>query len=171
MLEIDGATLAESLVTVEYLAERAGGPFFLEDARRRASARLAVEVHPFGNMFAYLKVKDDAASLAARVAEFEASLEAFERFLAVHAPPDGPFLGGAAFSFADADVAPFVQRIVPALAHYCDVDVRALCAPHARVARLVDALLARDSVKKTGVPDATFIANTAKMMARFAAMK
>lgn len=169
VLEIDGVVLTESLVTVEYLAERSGpGPFFLEDPARRASARLMNEVQPFGNYFRFLKVKDDAEKLAEEVRGFEESVANFERFLSVHGDGDGPFLCGSDMCFAEANMAPFVQRIIPTLKHYCDVDVRAICAESPRVARLVDAILDRASVKKTGVPDVDLIANMDKMLARFA---
>lgn len=170
VLEIDGAVLTESLVTVEYLAERDGGAFYLADAQRRASARLLQEVHPFGGMFDYIKAKDDAELLAEAVAKFEKGVADFEACLALHAP-EGPFLGGADLCFADAAVAPFVQRLVPALAHYASVDVRAICARHPRVDRFVAAILERPSVVASGVPAAKFIENTDRMLERFASMK
>ena len=37
VLEIDGETLVESSVTVEYLAERAGAPFYPASAAKRPS--------------------------------------------------------------------------------------------------------------------------------------
>lgn len=171
IVEIDGLVLTESMVTVEYLSERdgPGGTFYLADPARRAAARLMAEVHPFGNYFSFIKLRDDPEKLAEEVAAFVAKLEAFEAFLAKHADADGPYFNGKDFCFAEAVMAPFLQRIVPTLRHYVDVDVRALCEPFPRVNRLVEAVLTRWSVQKTGVPDDQLIEGMDKMLARFAA--
>ena len=95
VLEIDGETLVESSVTVEYLAERSGAPFYPASAAKRASARLMAEIQPFQNYFAFIKVRDDKEKLAEKVQEFEEAVAAFETFLEIHQDSDGPFLCGA----------------------------------------------------------------------------
>ncbi|KAH8046920.1 chloride channel [Aureococcus anophagefferens] len=60
-------------------------------------------------------------------------------------------------------------RMVPTLKHYVDVDVRRLCEPFPRVDRLVSAVLARWTVRKTGVPEDKLIEGMDKMLARIAA--
>ena len=83
VLEIDGETLVESSVTVEYLAERSGAPFYPASAAKRASARLMAEIQPFQNYFAFIKVRDDKEKLAEKVA-------AAPNCSVVYAPPRLP---------------------------------------------------------------------------------
>lgn len=170
IVEIDGLVLTESAVVVEYLAEKDGpGPFYLEDPARRAAARLMAEVHPFGDYFRFLKLRDDPEALAAAVADLTGKLEVFEAFLVKHGDAAGPFFNGEDLCFAEANLAPFLQRMVPTLKHYVDVDVRLLCEPFPRVDRLVSAVLARWTVRKTGVPEDKLIEGMDKMLARIAA--
>ena len=118
IVEIDGLVLTESAVVVEYLAEKDGpGPFYLEDPARRAAARLMAEVHPFGDYFKFLKLRDDPEALAAAVADLTGKLEVFEAFLVKHGDAVGPFFNGEDLCFAEANLAPFLQRMVPTLKH------------------------------------------------------
>ncbi|KAH8046185.1 chloride channel [Aureococcus anophagefferens] len=170
IVEIDGLVLTESAVVVEYLAEKDGpGPFYLEDHARRAAARLMAEVHPFGDYFKFLKLRDDPEALAAAVADLTGKLEVFEAFLVKHGDAAGPFFNGEDLCYAEANLAPFLQRMVPTLKHYVDVDVRRLCEPFPRVDRLVSAVLARWTVRKTGVPEDKLIEGMDRMLARIAA--
>ena len=169
VLEIDGETLVESSVTVEYLAERAGAPFYPADAAKRASARLMAEIQPFQNYFAFIKVRDDKEKLAAKVAEFEEAVENFETFLEIHQDSDGPFLCGADLCFGEATMAPFVARAIPNLKHFCDVDVNEICKRHPRVNKLITAILERPSVAATRPSDEEIVAGMTRMMKMFAA--
>ena len=169
VLEIDGETLVESSVTVEYLAERAGAPFYPASAEKRASARLMAEIQPFQNYFAFIKVRDDKEKLAEKVAEFEEAVAAFETFLEIHqGDSDGPFLCGAEMCFGEACMAPFVCRALPNLKHFCDVDVKEICKRHPRVNRLVTAILERPSVASTRPSDEDIVAGMTRMMKMFA---
>ena len=169
VLEIDGETLVESSVTVEYLAERAGAPFYPADAAKRASARLMAEIQPFQNYFAFIKVRDDKEKLAEKVAAFEKDVENFETFLEVHqGASEGPFLCGSDMCFGEAQMAPFVARAIPNLKHFCDVDVKEICKRHPRVNRLVTAILDRPSVAATRPSDDEIVAGMTRMMKMFA---
>ena len=168
VLEIDGETLVESSVTVEYLAERAGAPFYPADAAKRASARLMAEIQPFQNYFAFIKVRDDKEKLAEKVQEFEEAVAAFETFLEIHQDSDGPFLCGADMCFGEASMAPFVARSIPNLKHFCDVDVKEICKRHPRVNKLITAILERPSVASTRPSDDEIVAGMTRMMKMFA---
>ena len=170
VLEIDGETLVESSVTVEYLAERSGAPFYPADAGKRASARLMAEIQPFQNYFAFIKVRDDKEKLAEKVAAFEKDVANFETFLEVHqGDSDGPFLCGGDLCFGEANMAPFVARAIPNLKHFCDVDVKEICKRHPRVNRLITAILERPSVAATRPSDDEIVAGMTRMMKMFAA--
>ena len=169
VLEIDGETLVESSVTVEYLAERSGAPFYPASAAKRASARLMAEIQPFQNYFAFIKVRDDKEKLAEKVAAFEKDVENFETFLEIHQDGDGPFLCGSDLCFGEASMAPFVARAIPNLKHFCDVDVKEICKRHPRVNRLVAAILERPSVAATRPSDDEIVAGMTRMMKMFAA--
>ena len=168
VLEIDGETLVESSVTVEYLAERSGAPFLPASAAKRASARLMAEIQPFQNYFAFIKVRDDKEKLAEKLAAFEKDVENFETFLAIHQDSDGPFLCGGDMCFSEAMIAPFVCRSIPNLKHFCDVDVKEICKRHPRVDRLVTAILERPSVASTRPSDEDIVAGMTRMMKMFA---
>ena len=169
VLEIDGETLVESSVTVEYLAERSGAPFYPADAAKRASARLMAEIQPFQNYFAFIKVRDDKDALAEKVAAFEKDVENFETFLEVHqGDSEGPFLCGSDLCFSEAMIAPFVCRSIPDLKHFCDVDVKEICKRHPRVNRLVTAILDRPSVASTRPSDDEIVAGMTRIMKMFA---
>ena len=170
VLEIDGETLVESSVTVEYLAERAGAPFYPASAAKRASARLMAEIQPFQNYFAFIKVRDDKEKLAEKVQEFEEAVAAFETFLEIHqGDSEGPFLCGSDMCFSEAMIAPFVCRSIPNLKHFCDVDVKEICKRHPRVNKLVNAILDRPSVASTRPSDDEIVAGMTRMMKMFAA--
>ena len=169
VLEIDGETLVESSVTVEYLAERSGAPFYPASAAKRASARLMAEIQPFQNYFAFIKVRDDKDKLAEKVAAFEKDVENFETFLEVHqGDSDGPFLCGSDMCFSEAMIAPFVCRSIPNLKHFCDVDVKEICKRHPRVNRLITSILDRPSVAATRPSDDEIVAGMTRMMKMFA---
>ena len=169
VLEIDGETLVESSVTVEYLAERSGAPFYPASAAKRASARLMVEIQPFQNYFAFIKVRDDKEKLAEKVAAFEKDVENFETFLEVHqGDSEGPFLCGGDMCFGEAQMAPFVARAIPNLKHFCDVDVKEICKRHPRVNKLITAILERPSVASTRPSDDEIVAGMTRMMKMFA---
>ena len=93
--------------------------------------------------FRFLKLRDDPEKLAEEVKSFEASVANFEKFLEIHGDASGPFLCGEDFSFAEAMMAPFVQRCIPNLLHFVDVDCMAMVRRHPRVEALVTAILAR----------------------------
>ena len=170
VLEIDGETLVESSVTVEYLAERSGAPFYPASAAKRASARLMAEIQPFQNYFAFIKVRDDKEKLAEKVAAFEKDVENFETFLEVHqGDSEGPFLCGGDMCFSEAMIAPFVCRSIPNLKHFCDVDVKEICKRHPRVNKLVNVILERPSVASTRPSDDEIVAGMTRMMKMFAA--
>ena len=170
VLEIDGETLVESSVTVEYLAERSGAPFYPASAAKRASARLMAEIQPFQNYFAFIKVRDDKEKLAEKVAAFEKDVANFETFLEVHqGDSDGPFLCGGDLCFGEAMIAPFVCRSIPNLKHFCDVDVKEICKRHPRVNKLITAILERPSVASTRPSDEDIVAGMTRMMKMFAA--
>jgi len=168
VLEIDGETLVESSVTVEYLAERSGAPFYPADAGKRASARLMAEIQPFQNYFAFIKVRDDKEKLAEKVKEFEEAVAAFETFLEIHQDSEGPFLCGSDMCFGEAVMAPFVVRCGPNLKHFCGVDVLEIARKHPRVSRLITAILERPSVKETSLSDEEIVAGMTRMMKMFA---
>ena len=170
VLEIDGETLVESSVTVEYLAERSGAPFYPASAAKRASARLMAEIQPFQNYFAFIKVRDDKEKLAEKVAAFEKDVENFETFLEIHqGDSEGPFLCGSDMCFSEAMMAPFVARGIPNLKHFCDVDVMEIARKHPRVGRLITAILERPSVKETSLSDEQIVEGMTRMMKMFAA--
>ena len=168
VLEIDGETLVESSVTVEYLAERAGAPFYPASAAKRASARLMAEIQPFQNYFAFIKGRDDKEKLAEKVAAFEKDVANFETFLEIHQVGDGPFLCGSDMCFGEAQMAPFVARSIPNLKHFCDVDVMEICKRHPRVNKLITAILERPSVASTRPSDDEIVAGMTRMMKMFA---
>mmetsp|Transcript_10357 Transcript_10357/g.30953 ORF Transcript_10357/g.30953 Transcript_10357/m.30953 type:complete len:129 (+) Transcript_10357:459-845(+) len=127
-----------------------------------------LEVQPFSDYFPMLKLKDDAEGLAKAVAEWEEKVKNFEAFLELHAVGDGPFLGGADMNFAEASMAPFVQRCVPYFRELLKVDVLEKISPYPRVAALIAAILERPAVVKTGVPEDEAVEGIKTMLKRFA---
>lgn len=163
MLEIDGIALTESLVVVEYLAERAGAnhPFNPPNARARALARLMVETSPFSNFLVFAKTAGDDAARDTALQRFQAQVSNAERFLGLHGADSGPFLFGQEMSLAEAAIAPFVARTVPCLKEYARVDPFDGIFGY-RVARLVDAILARPSVQETSLSEDALFALVAE---------
>jgi len=96
--------LVESSVTVEYLAERAGEPFYPSTPAKRASARLMAEVQPFQNYFRFLKLRDDPEKLAEEVKSFEAAVESFEPFFEPDECIADPVCQGSVVSLGDGRV-------------------------------------------------------------------
>ena len=168
VLEIDGEILTESGVTVEYLAERAGAPFYPATAAKRASARLMAEISPVQNYFAFVKIRADKDALAKKITGFEEAVASFGTFLSIHqGDSEGPFLCGTEMCFSEANMAPFVTRCVPTLQHFCAIDVMEICKRHPRVNRLVTAILERPSVTSTSPSGDEIVAGMTRMMKMF----
>jgi len=185
--EDDGAVLlCESLVVVEYIAERFaaavsvggsdGGGILPPSAEDRAKMRLFTEL--CGTTFSYfplLRAKDEKLETA--LDSFKEGLVSADSFLSkLGGAEDGPFLFGTRFSLAECNSAPFVQRactVLPALTGGArSVNPIEICdeLQLVRLKEWIEAVLARPSVVATGVRKEDMIESTTRMLERFAAM-
>lgn len=170
----DAVFVTESLVVAEYVAEKfgsGGGAAALlpESAEDRAASRLFTEL--CGGAFGYVAVlrAPEGERRDAAVRALREGLAGADAFLQRHG--SAPFLLGTRFSLAEANAAPFVQRMCAALPAYGALDPLDLCdemgLEHLR--RWMEAVLARPSVVRTGVPRERLLGNVAAMLERFAA--
>ena len=148
VLVVDDTTvLFESAVINEYLDEVTEGRMLPEDPLDRAFGRAWIEFSSNLLMDAYrLQVAKDAEGVTEHAANVRDKLAKLEEKL----PAGGPFFYGSELSLVDSSVAPALQRLT-----WCEeldpsVDV---FSGLGKVARWRDALLARDSVRKSTVPD------------------
>ena len=81
VLEIDGETLVESSVTVEYLAEREWRALLPRQRRKAGLARLMAEIQALPELLRVHQGEGRQGALAEKVAEFEEAVENFETFL------------------------------------------------------------------------------------------
>lgn len=169
-MEHDGQVMIESLVVTEYVADAfaAGSPLLPEDAAGRATARMMVDLNPF-NYFGLLRASTPEAKAEATVA-LRAGLAGLDAFLKTRGRGDGPW-ALEEFSVAECALAPFVQRACCILPALTSVDPLALCDEegHSRLAAWIRAVLDRPSVRESGSSEEVMVANTERMLQRFAA--
>lgn len=153
VLVVDGEkVLFESAVINEYIDEitaaQPGGRRMLPaDPLERAYGRAWIEFAStmLGDSYR-MQIAKDADALKLGRDEVRAKLERLEREL----PADGPFFYGPELSLVDTAVAPALQRhvwteeLAPELALFDDLP---------KVTRWRDAMLSRESVKRSTVPD------------------
>lgn len=146
VLRVGEAVVFESLVICEYIEEVAPGPrLHPEDPLRKAHNRAWIEVGSdlLRKVFKVMRAKDEATCREA-VAVARKVLARFED------EGRGPFFNGEGFSLVDAIVAPALQRLAwceelaPSLGVFTELPA---------VARWRDALLARQSVERSLVPE------------------
>ncbi|KAG7371137.1 glutathione S-transferase, C-terminal domain containing protein [Nitzschia inconspicua] len=177
LLEVDDTTIiCESLVVAEFIAETYGDNNNLLPAspKDRATMRLFTEL--CGSSFSYfplLRAKGD--KLDAALKTFKEGLVATNDFLKHH--NSAPFLFGEAFSLAECNAAPFVQRaciILPAFTSADDgnsitVNPLQICDELGlhNLKAWMNAVIARPSVLETGVPESALMESTKRMLGRF----
>lgn len=117
-----GDVLIESMVILEYLeeisAEEIGAKeplpssaFSSLQPQARVQARVFAQIAPnWLSAINVLKAEPGSEAEAAAVAKLRAGLRSMDAFLVAHSVGSGPFLLGE-FSFAEAAVAPFAQRL------------------------------------------------------------
>ena len=181
VLQVDDGllTLCESIVVTEYLAESLGDGTQLQPASAadRARGRLFTEL--CSGAFSYfhiLRARDDAEKTAAAVEELKFALVGVNDFLvdaAADSSDGGPFFFGEQFSTVECIAAPFVQRCLTVLPHFCGPELSplALCdeLKLPRLSSWIKAVVARPSVVATGVAQPDMIQSTTNMLERFAA--
>ena len=180
----DDFILCESRIVAEYVAEKYGnGLLFPQTVEERAIMNLFIEL--CGSAFSYFPLlrlkKDTDDDFKTAVSNFEQGLQGVDKFLHQH-HPNGPFLFGETFTLAECNIAPFLQRccvILPEFTKENDNDDDAMIDPleiceklslH-RLKMWMEAVLSRQSVIETGVPNAQMIQNTYNMLERFASME
>lgn len=168
----DAVFVTESLVVCEYIAEKFGAAAFLpESAEDRAASRLFTEL--CGGAFGYVAVLRAPAGAPrdAAVRALRDGLAGADAFLRRRG--SAPFLLGERFSLAEANAAPFVQRRCAVLPEYSAIDPLALCDEMGleHLKRWMEAVLARPSVIRTGVPRERLLENVSTMLERFAAVE
>eukprot|EP00633_Aureoumbra_lagunensis_P010666 CAMPEP_0197329292 /NCGR_PEP_ID=MMETSP0892-20130614/5683_1 /TAXON_ID=44058 ORGANISM="Aureoumbra lagunensis, Strain CCMP1510" /NCGR_SAMPLE_ID=MMETSP0892 /ASSEMBLY_ACC=CAM_ASM_000538 /LENGTH=251 /DNA_ID=CAMNT_0042825869 /DNA_START=6 /DNA_END=764 /DNA_ORIENTATION=- len=167
VLEVEHAmTLTESVPCTEYVFEKFA-PASFQSVEQKAQARLAVEIHPF-NYFQLLRVRNDPEALADAVSSFGASMQHFNSFL-LTCSPEGPYLFGDTFGFADACIAPFAQRCLITLRFFIDIELFEVCTlrnAH-RTKAYIEAILDRPSVKATAPDSDVLLESTKTMLLRF----
>jgi glutathione S-transferase len=143
----DDTVLFESAVINEYLDEVTEGRMLPEDPLERAYGRAWIEFSSNLLMGAYrMQTAKDAAGVKEHASKVRDLLAKLEQKL----PDDGPFFYGKELSLVDSSAAPALQRLT-----WCeelDPDL-GLFRGFDKVTRWRDALLARESVKKSTVPD------------------
>ena len=198
MLEHGGATLAESLVIAEYVADAFAAAPGGADLRlpaapaARAAGRLAIELTPFlywNSRNPVLAAQGDPNAKARALEDLRGALAGFDARLARAAAAgerdgdaarSGPFFYGARFSLVECALAPFAQRFFENLPTLCGVDAWALCEDAQALARerggesgrLVawcEATLARPSVVATGLDPERVSSSARALDARLAA--
>ncbi len=143
----DDTVLFESAVINEYLDEVTEGRMLPEDPLKRAYGRAWIEFSSNLLMDSYrMQMSKDAAGVKEHAAKVHDKLARLEQQL----PADGPFFYGKELSLVDSSVAPALQRLAWSEALQPDLGV---FSGLTKVSRWRDALLARDSVKKSTVPD------------------
>ncbi len=147
ILFVGDDVLFESAVINEYLDQTAPGKkLHPEDPLRRAQDRAWIEftstILVDRNRMQHARTEEETRELAATV---RAKLAHLEEQLG-----DGPFFHGEQFSLVDAAVAPLFQRLAWCLELAPDLGVREGLP---RVSAWSEALLARESVRGSTVPD------------------
>lgn len=174
----DDVFLCESLIVAEYIAETYNVLLPLS-AQERAIMRLFTELcGPSFSYFPLLRARGE--KLEAALQTFREGLVAVNTFLNHHGDEKGPFLFGDAFSLAECNAAPFVQRaciILPAFTgqkdHSIKVNPLDICDDLELVClkRWMEAVLSRPSVATTGVAEEELLKGTTRMLERFGAME
>ena len=145
VLKVDDKVLFESAVITEYLDEIAEPRMHPENPLERAFHRAWIEFISAGLVDTYrLMVAESEEDAQAAV---NATKEKFARLSSEMS--EGPFFAGDQFSLVDAAVAPMLQRL-----QWCEnVKNLQLFDDFPKIARWRDALLARDSVQLSVLPD------------------
>lgn len=172
----EGTSLfTESLVVADYVAEEFGrndGGLLPSSTRDRAITRLFGELCASSfSYFAILRAEGDAQKEA--VEALKDGLASVDTFLKHY--ESGPFLLGNQFSLAECNAAPFVQRMCTLLPAFTggenDADPMKICDELGldNLKAWMEAVLKRQSVIETGVPEESLIDRTKEMLERFAA--
>jgi glutathione S-transferase len=157
----DGALkLIESAVIAQYIDEEyhvEGAALSRVSAADRAFCRLFVDT--FEKTISPMSVRMLLASESAderekiKTKDFPAAIKIMEIFLSKYQQDSGPYLLGETFSIAEILTAPFIQRLIPIAAEFCNIDVfneceRANCTVFKT---WIMGVLERQSVKATAV--------------------
>ncbi|KAL9540039.1 hypothetical protein MBANPS3_009915 [Mucor bainieri] len=161
VLQVEGQSLAESLVIIEYLADRFPKANLLpREPLKRANARFAVEY--FASMinseiYKYL-FNRSTQQHARKIFEINVN-SAFIRFneLLLQQSQTGPYFLGRTYSLADVAIAPYVLRIHALLEHIMDGYMFDAIQSNPRLCEFLTGVLQRPSVQETWVGDETFI--------------
>lgn len=148
VLVVDGEhVLFESAVINEYIDEITPGRLLPEEPLERARGRAWIELASVLLADGFrLQVAEDEEAAKVERDKVRDKLERLERVL----PEEGPYFYGAELSLVDTAFAPGLQRFV-----WCEEldSGLGLYEGLPKVARWRDALLARDAIKRSTVPD------------------
>lgn len=179
LLQVGSDTfICESSVVAEYIAEVYPSQLLPKQPDKRATMRLFTELcGPTFSYFPLLRAKE-GDDFNAALKTFQEGLVNADAFLK-HSHPDGPFLLGEAFSLAECNTAPFVQRCCAILPAFTGkdgnpkVDPLEICDELGldRLKQWIEAVRSRPSVITSGVPVDDMIESTSRMLERFAAME
>ena len=144
LLKVDGSVLFESAVICEYLDEVTEGSLLPDDALERAKDRAVISMAGELNVAGY-RIMVAGDEQAAR----QAAQAAHDVLARLEPQIVGPLWHGESLGLVDAGIAPGLQRL-----HWVEeiVDL-GIFAGLPKCRSWCDALLARDSVKRSLVPD------------------
>ncbi|KAL9548454.1 hypothetical protein MBANPS3_005667 [Mucor bainieri] len=166
-LNVEGQNLAESLVIIEYLADRFPEAKLLpKEPLKRANIRFAIEYFSSKVSTEFYKYVFNQSAENARE-NFETNVNAaLIRFneLLLQQSKTGPYFLGEEYSLADVAIAPFVLRIHALLEHILDGYKFEAVQNNPRLHEFITGALQRPSVQETWFGDEKFIE---AMSARF----
>jgi glutathione S-transferase len=160
----DGTRLIESAVIAFYLEEKfqsCGTCLSPVSAKDKALVRLfsetfsgTLQMMPYKCIQTTPETKDEILGLLRK------NIVIVDNFLKKYGKSDGPFLLGKDFTFAEVMTVPFIQRLLPVAAHFCQIDVLSECktAGCTRLLAWMDAVQSRKSVLATKMADEAIVA-------------
>ncbi|KAF1805323.1 thioredoxin-like protein [Mucor lusitanicus] len=159
-LNVEGQNLAESLVIIEYLADRFPDANLLpKEPLKRANIRFAIEYFSSKINTEFYKYVFNQSAENARE-NFETNVNAaLIRFneLLLQQSKTGPYFLGETYSLADVAIAPFVLRIHALLEHILGGYKFEAIQNNPRLHEFITGALQRPSTQETWIGDEKFI--------------
>ncbi|CAO3639706.1 unnamed protein product [Mucor hiemalis] len=160
VLNVEGQNIAESLVLVEYIADRFPEANLLpKEAIKRANIRFAIEY--FGSkinasVFKYVTNQKVEGSRATFESEVNSALVRFDQLLNQQSST-GPYFLGEQYSLADVALAPFVLRLKALLRAVLNNYEFEAVKNSNRLTSFIEGISSRPSVQETYVGDEKYV--------------